>query len=316
MPSSTIATAAAGKAAPTPAMRLSTAGGQRDGRAVVARLERRGHARRRPAPSRRRRRRDWPRPRSPTRGSRPRNARARSRARPTAATTPSSTALSESAARLRLARQVEQHRAARQGARGGQDAARVEAAVGHRRLLDHGIDAMGGGGEEGAVGRDEAVLERAPGLDHLRGEHDIDAAGAGIKREQRPPPAQRRVGLGKDLDVIGGGAGALRHARDRGRLHRQVGAHRRIDQPVGEHAAAFAAQGGDEDRGRARAHGIALAAGAARRCSQAMTAPRRRSSQRSQGVGVLDDVGAVERRAQQPPRPRPRRTGRSRRSHC
>jgi len=51
-----------------------------------------------------------------------------------------------------------------------------------------------------------------------------------------------------DLDVIGGGAGALRHAGNRGALHRIVACRGGGDDPVGEHAAAFAAESGDQDR--------------------------------------------------------------------
>ena len=73
--------------------------------------------------------------RDPRRADRRLEMRAPDRAaRPRDAATPSSTALSESAARLRLARQVEQDRAARQRARGGEDAAHVEPAVRHRRF--------------------------------------------------------------------------------------------------------------------------------------------------------------------------------------
>ena len=54
-----------------------------------------------------------------------------------------------------------------------------------------------------------------------------------------------------DLDVIGGGAGALRDSWNRGALHREAAAHGRIDQPFGHHAAALAAERGDQDRNAA-----------------------------------------------------------------
>ena len=187
-------------------------------------------------------------------------------------------------ARRGAARQIEQQRAAGEGARGCEDAAHVEPAIGHRLLLGDRIDAMGRGGEDGAVGRDEAVLERTAGLEHFGRQHQIDAARARIKRHQRLAPAQRGISDGEDLDIISGGAGALRHAGDRGRLDRQIGAHRRIDDPVGEHAAALAAERGDQDRDRLLAHGPA-AAGALRCCSQEITAPRTRSSTRSHAFG-------------------------------
>ena len=60
----------------------------------------------------------------------------------------------------------------------------------------------------------------------------------------RLPPSARRHR--QNFDVIGGGAGALRDAGDRGRLHREAGFGRRRHDPVGQHAAAFAAERGDQ----------------------------------------------------------------------
>ena len=98
--------------------------------------------------------------------------------------------------------------------------------------------------------------------------------------EIQPGPAGAGAGRsGLDLDVVGGGPGALRHARDRGALRVQPGADGGGVQPLGQHPAALAAEGADEHgdgRGRWGAH-------AGR--SRAVTNSRRRASQRSAGRG-------------------------------
>ena len=67
------------------------------------------------------------------------------------------------------------------------------------------------------------------------------APAAGSNTGCRPPSAA--IGSGIDLDVIGGGAGALRDAGDRRALRRDSPACvADVDQPLGEHAAAFAAE--------------------------------------------------------------------------
>ena len=54
----------------------------------------------------------------------------------------------------------------------------------------------------------------------------------------------------EDLEVVGGRAGALRDARNRGALRRIAALRGGVDQPVGHHAAAFAAERGDQDGDR------------------------------------------------------------------
>ena len=185
---------------------------------------------------------------------------------------------------LRRRLHVEEQVALRLLLDGAEELPDIEPPVRHGLLLGDGVDAVRRGGEGGAVGRDKAAFERAARLEHLGGEHEVDAAGARIEREERPAPAERRIRRRKNLDIVGCGAGALRDAGDRGRLHRQVGAHRRIDDPIGEHAAALAAQGGDKDGDRARSMPLARAAPEAG-CSQAMNRPRIVASKRSQAFG-------------------------------
>ncbi len=98
----------------------------------------------------------------------------------------------------------------------------VVAAVAHRHLLHHQVGAAGRGDQQGAVGGDEARRDGAAGLHELARQHDVDVADAGRQREHRPVLPQFAGGKRDDLDVVGGGAGALGNARDRGRLHREA----------------------------------------------------------------------------------------------
>jgi hypothetical protein len=155
-----------------------------------------------------------------------------------------------SAVVLRQLAHVEQHRALRHLPRCVDDARAVKAAVRHLHLLDGGVDAVDAGDERGAPGRDETVLHRAPGLDQLGGDHHVDVAGARRQREHRLAAAQLVVLRRVDLEVVGGGAGALRDAGNRGALRRVASPGGGIHQPVGHDAAALAAEGGDQDRDR------------------------------------------------------------------
>ena len=65
----------------------------------------------------------------------------------------------------------------------------IHAPVARSGALGHGVDAVGGGDQDGAVGRDQAALDGAPGLHQLGGDHDIDLARA---RASRPAPAPGR----------------------------------------------------------------------------------------------------------------------------
>ena len=66
-------------------------------------------------------------------------------------------------------------------------------------------------------------------------------------------PAAVGGGLRKELEVIDRGAGALRDARHGGRLRQVTLGLGDPDQPIGEHAATLAAQGGDGQLDRPRA---------------------------------------------------------------
>ena len=171
------------------------------------------------------------------------------------------------AAVLRELAHVEQRRMSRQLLAGGDDALALEAAVAHLHLFDGRVDAVRGGDQRRALGADIAVLHRAAGLDQLGGDHDVDVAGAGRQRQHRRAAGELRLHGRIDLEVVGGGAGALCDAGNRRALRRETRLRGGIDQPVGHDAAAFAAQGGDQDgdgtvrevhRSRARNFSMAL----------------------------------------------------------
>ena len=136
-------------------------------------------------------------------------------------------------------------------------ALRIGAAVAHRDLLVHREEAADRCDGESAVRGDEAAGDGAPGLQQFARDRDVDVADAGIERQHRLAAVQRGGGRRHDLDIIGGRAGALRDAGDRGALHREAALFRRLDDPVGQHAAAFAAERGDQQGDRA---GVAHAA--------------------------------------------------------
>src|SRR6185437_15892606 len=112
-----------------------------------------------------------------------------------------------------------------------------------------------------ALAGDEAAGDDAARFEQLARHDDIDIAHPWYQRQHRTLAAERGPGLGPDLDVIGRGTGALRDARDRRALHGQPRRARGLDDPVGEHTAALAAERGDEQADRARrAHAASAAA--------------------------------------------------------
>ena len=121
----------------------------------------------------------------------------------------------------------------------------LDPAVPHRRFFQDRVDPVGRRDERGPARRHPAEFERAPRLHHLRGHHHIHVAWRRVERHRRRPPAEAVVMNGVDLDVIGGGAGPLRHARDRGALARIAERFRRGHDPARQHPAALAAEGAD-----------------------------------------------------------------------
>ncbi len=101
---------------------------------------------------------------------------------------------------------------------------------------------MGGSDEQRPLRRDEAALHRARGFHQLGGEHDVDVARHRHQRQHRRAARRLRGRFRKQFDVIDGGAGALRDARHGGRLGEIPAVLGKIDDPVGKHAAALAAE--------------------------------------------------------------------------
>ena len=185
-------------------------------------------------------------------------------------------------------RHVEQHMPPRMGLDRLHEAAGVIAAVGHRHPFRDRIGAMGGGDEGGAIRCHEAVADRARPFHQFARQHDVDVAAARGQRQHGASAGERRRGHRQDLDVIGGGASALRDPGDRGALHWKALCGRRRHDPVGQHAAALAAERGDQHRDRAACRHAAACTGcgsdvrsgvAAIGSSRRRTAWRRRSYQ-------------------------------------
>ena len=126
----------------------------------------------------------------------------------------------------------------------------VDASVAERRLLGDRIHAVRRCDERGAVGRDEPALHRAAGFHQLGSEHHVDVAGQRHQREHRLAAVALGHGAREQLDVVDGGAGALRHAGHRRGLREVPVGLAEVDDPVGQHAAALAPhrQDGDLDR--------------------------------------------------------------------
>ena len=100
----------------------------------------------------------------------------------------------------------------------------VVAPVAHRHPLHHQVGAGGRGDHQGAIGGDEARRDGAAGFHELARQHHVDVADPGCERQNRTAAAEVARRHRHDLDVIGGGAGALGDAGDRRRLHGKAAA--------------------------------------------------------------------------------------------
>ena len=199
---------------------------------------------------------------------------------------------------------VEGHQPARGVTAGRQQGRGVRPAVGERDLLGHGEHAMGRRDEQRLVRRDEAALDRARAFHQFGRQHHVDVAGHRHQGQHRVAPGRLRRALGEQLEIIDRGAGALGDPGHRCRLREIAAVIGEIDDPVRQHAAAFAAERnhGDGDRpylGALSVHRRGQAAAPARsgedvsawrasmrRCNQPITAPRTLSLSRSQPVGL------------------------------
>ena len=129
----------------------------------------------------------------------------------------------------------------------------------------------------------------------ISSDDDIDIA---RHRHQRQHRLVRRIddsGARIDFEIVDRRAGALRDTRHGGELREIVIALGKIDDPVGEHATAFATHREDRDGDRTlalregRVHGQAAAywRRAIRRCRKPITAPRAFALKRSHPLGLL-----------------------------
>ena len=150
------------------------------------------------------------------------------------------------------------------------------------------------GDERGALRADKPTHHGAPGLHELGREHDID-----IARRRHQGENWRPAAIGHHLDIIDGGAGALRHARHRGRLRVPAIFLGEMHDPVRHHAATLPADRQDrelDDLALARqlhVHGadpiLAKPSDLRSRrfCSQEITPLRIRARNRSARFGLL-----------------------------
>ncbi len=156
----------------------------------------------------------------------------------------------DAAAALGRRGHVEADEALRRIGAGGFQRGAVGHAVAQRRLLGDGIDAVGGGDQRRALLRHQAALHRAAGFHQLGGDQHVHVARRGDQRQHRRGAGGLGRGAREQLQVVDGGAGALRHAGHRGGLRDVAVGLAQGDDPVGEHAAALAAHGQDGDLDR------------------------------------------------------------------
>ena len=154
----------------------------------------------------------------------------------------------------------------------GQQLLLREAAVAELHLLGHRQRARVRREHRGALGGGHAHADLARRLEQFGRREQVDRARHRVEAEHRRAAAQLRIGQAADLDVVGGRAGALRHARDRGGLRRMPAGARHAVQPFRQHAAAFAAEAAHEQADDGCVH-----AG----CSSEIRRERRPASSRS-----------------------------------
>ncbi len=183
--------------------------------------------------------------------------------------------------------QVEAEKATGRRATGFQHFVGIGDAVAGRGFFADGVAAVRRGQQHRALGRDQAALDRAPAFHQLGRHHQVHVARRGHQRQRRLPAGAPHFGLGHQLHVIDGGAGALGHAGHRSGLGPPAGVLGHVDDPVGQHAAALAAHGQDGDLDRigllhsGRVHGAEFLKGrrgsGARRGAVAESRSRRRA---------------------------------------
>ena len=130
---------------------------------------------------------------------------------------------------------VEGDDAARGNACGGIHSLRIGDGLARLFLLRHGIGAVGGGDEQGAVRRHQPAQDGAARLHEFRGDHHVDIARRRHQRQHGRVAIFRR----QHFDVVDRGAGALGDTRNGRRLRVPAIGLRHRDDPVRQHAAAL-----------------------------------------------------------------------------
>ena len=153
-----------------------------------------------------------------------------------------------------------------------QQSGAVGTAVPHVDALLRGQAAPRRAEDPGAIRRHQPQRHLPRGFQQLRGQQSIQSARHRVQAEHRALSLQRVQGRGPHFHVIGGGPGALRHARDGRALRGKSGAACSVHQPTAEHTAAFTAQGADQQTD-GRVHARCKA-----RTMRCCTAAHRRSS--------------------------------------
>ena len=138
---------------------------------------------------------------------------------------------------------VEGDEAPRAGARQRvEPLARIDRAAGGRFFVNR-VEPVRAAHDGRPAGRDEAGLDHTGDLEILGREQHIQRAGNRIKRKGG---ILGGGAIGQQLDVIGGRAGPLRHARNR-RAVRAIAVERRgLDDPFGQHTTALSTDRGNQ----------------------------------------------------------------------
>ena len=140
----------------------------------------------------------------------------------------------------------------------------------------------------GAIGTHHAKADLAHGFEHLRRDDDIKRARHRIQAQHRAPCSQLVLFDRENLDVIGGGAGALRHPGYRGALNRVAGHQGGLDQPLAQHSAALASQCAYQYANGARLYCGCLCCGCHQLSSSARSSgARSQAPKRSKGFGLV-----------------------------
>ena len=132
-----------------------------------------------------------------------------------------------------------------------QQRVRFDATVAERHALGRGQGARTRGNHQRALRIDQAQRDQSRGLQQFGTHQRVERARHRHEAEHRPASAGRCLRLRAELEVVGGRAGALRHAGDRRALRRMAGTDGHVDQPLRQHAAALAAQRANQQGERA-----------------------------------------------------------------